>query len=77
MKNYIKSFFKEEDGAETFEFVLVLGCVAALALVLYFVVEILQGNMEETADDIKDLGDSTPDSLPDVSSQVEGNITPD
>ena len=55
MKEYVRDFIMDEEGAETFEFVLILGIVAGLAVIVGVIVAIVRSKMEDTADAIEDL----------------------
>lgn len=47
MKEYFKRFVKEEDGADLLEFVIIIAIVAAIALVVYGIVDIVKKKMDE------------------------------
>lgn len=77
IKNYCRAFFTDteegENGAELFEIVLGIAMVAILAAVVYGIIAIVTSKMDETSEEIKDLGSDTSSAQTTTAEQEQNN----
>lgn len=62
MKNYLKAFVHEDDGAELVEYAIVVGIVAVVAAAVFVVVKIVRDQVARAGEEIGKLnidGDSS------------------
>ena len=55
MKNYLKKFLKQEDGAELVEYAIVVAIVAVLAAAVLIIVGKVKGKIEAAGQQIEEI----------------------